>query len=541
MNKDLLAFIASDTPPLNPDICNGLIVRDMEKCEVYLDRTIKSLLDDMGKNLGFRYLGFERISPMEEFTYRTRGKNNQSRKYDIAQSDVYMVKLKFEFKGKPYEKLLMLPFVRPAGTIFIYGTNYQVVPVLVDKIISVEYQKVFVRLTSVKLNFQKYPYQFLLNDKHVTYSIVKSSIYRNKKKTGNTRFNRYNVNDRYSLVFYILCKYGLTKMFKQFTDTEIHYGYYLDDINIHKYPKNKWFIARSYGKKPKGYNGNDYEPSNIAIAIPKEKVNTTNLNMLAGVFELLDLFSNEIDIDGLDSVEVWRVFLGKVIFGSEVNSGKLLIDINDHLSSVDNYVDYEMREELKRVGYDINDMYELFFYIIDRFEKWEEEHISSESNLYDKEYVTLDYFLGDIIKSIVKLSYDTKKNNKGKDNMSENDINNILRRLKPDVVTSIKKDHGEISVVQYSGDNMVFGLTIAAIPQNQSTKGKGAKTSPESPENHLHVSFAEVRTFNGMAKSSPVGATRINPHLKLTKHGGIIRDEELRASLDEAQELIKRP
>lgn len=535
MNQDLIDFIKSDTPPLNPILAEGLAVEHSKHLEEYLHSVFEAVLSDLKETAGIEYLGFERVSPMEEFIEQTKGKNNGPRQYNMARTDTYMVKMKLKHKDTIHERYLSLPFIGRAGMFHVHGTNYSVTPVLADKIISVTPPKLFVRLMSVRLNFEKENYHFIANGIRETYPVIKSEVYKSKDKKA-----KKFVPDT-PLVFYLLCQCGMSQMFRHYLGTDVIYGLYGEDITEERYPEDQYVICRSLGQKHRKLSVKDYLPTNVAIVVPKDKFTPTMKSIIAGCYYILDQFVEEINIDAFDDMNAWRMCLGMVLFNHEVNPGKLITDVNDHLSSVDQYIDEIMKVKFKRINMNIQDMYQLFFVIIDKFEEWQNQFMNKEADLYNKELIVLYYLCLDITRQMVNFGYRIKKKNKG-GNLSENDVRDAIRScIKPDAINNVKKEHGEINVVNYSGDNMAFGVTHALIPQDKTSSTRKVENSNLSdPTKRLHVSHAEVRSYSGVAKTAPDGSTRLNLHLNIDKEGSIIRDPELMEMLDTVQKEITR-
>lgn len=538
MNKDLLAFIQADTPPLNPDLCNGLIVKHMNKAEQYLDEVFRAVLKDLETSAGIYYLGFERVSPIEEYAEITKGKNNGPRQFNLARTDTYMVRVKFRYQDKIFDKLISLPFVNQAGTIHVFGTNYSITPVLADRIISITPPKIFVRLMSVRLNFEKENYHFLLDGNRNTFSVVKSEVYKTRQVPKSQR--KYSTVT--PMVFYLLCKYGITGMFKRFMDTDVHVGVYDKEINYHRFPESEYAICRSIGQKPNALKVKDYVPCEVAIAIPRNKITQTTKSLLAGIYFVLDQFTEEFATESLDDPEIWKICLGKVLFPQGTNTGRLTTDINDHLSSVDQYIDGVMKIKFKHIGMPIEDMYQLFFIIIDKFDEWTNNFMNKESELYGKELSILYYVLNDLTMQMVKFCYQIKKKNKF-NSIKESDVRDAVRnKIRTDAINNIRTGHGEINVVNYSGDNMVFGITQLLVQQEKTSKNRRTEQNInlDDTTKRLHTSMAEVRTYNSMAKAAPDGSTKLNLHLHVDDDGMTHRNIELQAMLEKVQDMISR-
>lgn len=552
MDPRLVNFIKGDTPPLNPDTANGLAIKHLAKAEEFMDNVMRAVLKGIPD---FRYLGGERVTPYEEFSVLTQPREN-SRTFDMARSDTYMMRYRFEFKGKEYQKYILLPFVGEAGTIFLRGTKYVISPALIDRVISITPPDVFVRLLRDRLNFKRQPHFFQANvgrrTEHpefgVNYercwesaSVVRSIVYKQTQKL-KARKKVYDADT--VLVFYLLCKYGLTDMFKRFMNLDIRYydtspdsTKPLEDLN-----PDEWVICSTVAtptSKPKSLAKKVYTPTNIVIAVPRKRYNETVKSMIAGVYYVLDHFSEEITVDDLDTDVRWRVCMGMALWGHEVNAGKLYEDLTDHIESLDNYIDEIMRTKFYEIGYPIDNIYQLFYLIIEKFNTWQKEYINNESNLYGKELSILYYVLLDVIKQVVLFYFGlTKDSKKG---LTETDIvSNLTRKLKTQEILNMYKRHGEISTVNSASDNKIFRITQLLVPQDKtSVTNSNSNIDLNDPSMRLDVSIAEVCTYNGMSKASPDGLTRLNLHLKINEaDNSIVRSEDLQEMLDEVQAIL---
>lgn len=535
MNKSLVKFINDNTPKLNEKLARGLVVDHMRQSEAYVDELIRTIIGELATTANLHYIGMTRLTPIEEFIELSKGRNNSGRQFNMARTDTYMVKLKFMWNNIEFEKPIRLPFVSPGGMIHIFGTNYSISPVLADRIISISPPKIFVRLLSVKFNFDKFDYAFYANGLKQTYPVAKGVIWRTKTQRGK-RFAKET-----PLVYYLLCNHGMSEMFSTYLGVNVAYGIYGEDITEQRYPESDWVICQSLGIKPKKLNIPNYQPTPIAFAIPKNKCTNTMKSVIAGIYFILDQFSDMISHHEFDDPVLWRVCLGMVFFGPSSNRAKLNLDVEDHLSSVDHYLDNIMRIKFRKIGMKIDNMYQLFFEVIDKFDTWLNEYANQENNLYGKEFSVLYFVYIELIKQFVLFYYLIKKKNKN-GSITENEVKDAIQKnLRTDQITSINRKHGEVNVVNYCGDNMCFGVTHTLVPQDKTTKERrGDNINLDNPEYRVHISDAEIRTAKAPAKSAPDGSTRVNLCVQIDESGGIVRNESFKDELDRTQEMIAR-
>lgn len=552
MHKDIidsgfLDFIKNNTHELNPSLANGLAYTHGKYIEEYIESVFMAVIKGIPD---FKYLRSEKVSPVEEYQEITKEKESK-RIYDLSRSDTYMRRYIFEFKGDEYSRLISLPFISEGGTIFIKGTQYTISPVLADVVIEVTPPNLFVRLLRDRLTFTRSPYNFtvnngvrFINNDKVLYNIVretipvvKSNIYNQTSEMRN-RKKVYNLDT--NLVFYLLCKYGATEMFRRFTNTNVMFVND-DDPILRTINEDEWVICKTIGKQPATLNKAYYKQTPIVILMPREKYTNVNKSLIAGMFYVLDHFSEEIALDELDTVVKWRVCMGMKLWGHEPNAGKLLADLTAHIDSLDNYIEIITHKKFLNIGLDIKDIYQLFFIIIEKYDQWQTEHINNESNLYGKELSVLYYFLSDLTIQIVKFYFKMMKDSKK--GLTSNDvISNMNRDLKTNIILGVYKGHGEMSVVNSSCDNMIYKLTQLLVPQDKTARKRNnanTRVNLNSYSMRLNASLAEVCNYSGMTKASPDSRTRINLHIKIDEDTGkIVRSEELKAIIDEVQEKL---
>jgi len=552
MHKDIidsgfLDFIKNNTHELNPSLANGLAYTHGKYIEEYIESVFMAVIKGIPD---FKYLRSEKVSPVEEYQEITKEKESK-RIYDLSRSDTYMRRYIFEFKGDEYSRLISLPFISEGGTIFIKGTQYTISPVLADVVIEVTPPNLFVRLLRDRLTFTRSPYNFtvnngvrFINNDKVLYNIVretipvvKSNIYNQTSEMRN-RKKVYNLDT--NLVFYLLCKYGATEMFRRFTNTNVMFVND-DDPILRTINEDEWVICKTIGKQPATLNKAYYKQTPIVILMPREKYTNVNKSLIAGMFYVLDHFSEEIALDELDTVVKWRVCMGMKLWGHEPNAGKLLADLTAHIDSLDNYIEIITHKKFLNIGLDIKDIYQLFFIIIEKYDQWQTEHINNESNLYGKELSVLYYFLSDLTIQIVKFYFKMMKDSKK--GLTSNDvISNMNRDLKTNIILGVYKGHGEMSVVNSSCDNMIYKLTQLLVPQDKTARKRNnanTRVNLNSYSMRLNASLAEVCNYSGMTKASPDSRTRINLHIKIDEDTGkIIRSEELKSIIDEVQEKL---
>lgn len=538
MDRELGRLISADVPKLNPSLANGLAVEHLKHVEQYVHEVFVSAAKGFPE--GLEYLGCRRCTPQEEFAVVTKKKGTK-RYYDVARSDITMMRYFFRYKGEDLDpRHMYLPFVSDAGYITLGGSRFNISPILSDRVISIGVSNIFVRLLRDRLTFERIGYHYMVDGKRETVQVAWSLIYhRNSTKMKNLR---PTVKANCALMHYLFCKYGFTTTFKMFGHCDPIVGG--AEINKNVYPEDEWVICSSTQVPPKGCVRSFYKPSNIRVAVRKEQMTPMVRNMLGGFFYVVDHFPDRIlpeFIDDPHEKRLWKILLGHIIFSGTINAGKLHDDIEDHMTSLDEYLDTLVIDRLKEIGIEVENVYQLFAVIIEKFNDWLLGAADKVASMYDKELSILHFALYEITSAIFKLYFKLKAASKKE--LTAKEINATMNMtLKTGAIFSITKGHGEVSTVSCPGDNKAFKVTALLVPQSSSNRTSNRKDRAQlsDPSKRLHVSVAEVGGYLNLPKSEPSGRSRLNPTLRTDPKGVVLRNPARLELLDTVQELIKR-
>lgn len=542
--KSMRDQIRIHTPELNPSLAHGIAIEHINgtingytrNVEHYIDQIMHSAFDNFLP--GFDYIGYRRVSPMEEFREVTRKRNSSKSTIDVARHDAYMVEYKFRYEDTTISKYVYLPFVGDAGTIHINGSRFVISPILSDRVISVGLNNAFVRLLKAKLTFNRLPHFYLANDIRENVQVAWSQIY-NEKAATNIRIKK-TVNAECTLAHYLFCKYGVDETFKRFGKCTPIIGTQ-STIEASLPCRDEWVICRSSGVKPKGFGRNYYEPTEIVIAVPVEQYTPMVKNLVGGFFYCVDHFPNRIKPEYINNTRLWMILLGHLIWSGNVGEGKLYNDVSDHIASLDEYIDNLLTNNLKDIGYECPDFYTLLAIIIHEFNDWLLTSDDRVNTMYNKELSVLYYVCYDITSAIFKLYFKLKAAQKK--SLNDKKVIKIMTTiLTPGLIFRLGKDHGEVSTTTASGDNKALKITTILVPQSSSSRNRAKKDKKaiSAPENRLHASVAEVGGYANLPKSDPTGHSRINLCLKVAPNGVVMRNPKFVELLDNVQKSFKR-
>lgn len=534
MDSQLSLMIEHDSPRLNAQLADGIATKHLNEVERYVDQVFTLTSKNFPK--GLEYCGYVRCSAEEEFKQRTRRRENRC-VFDIALSNVFMVKYLFKYMDKELPPTYMyLPYADDAGIIKLGGASFAIAPVLADRVISVGVSNVFIRLLRGKVTFMRNPHSIIIDNQRHSVQITYGLIY-NK----NDRQKKFETTIRMSSVLphYLFCKFGIIGTFKKYCGITPVFGT-IDTINTTNYPSDEYVICSSTGLKPKALGKVFYEATRIRIAIRKDQFTALAKQLVAGFFYVVDHFPGRLQLEFIHSTNIWKILLGHILISGKVHEGILHDDMDEHVKSLDEYIDIPVALSLKDIGIEIDNFYDLMIVVMDRFSDWVLEAGDNINSMYNKELSVLYYVMYEITSAIFKLYFKLKA--AGNKVMNEKEVESIFKTyLKTGLIYSITKMHGEISSSSYSGDNKTFKYTTTLVPQADSNRLKSRRShkSTDDPSKQLHVSVAEVGGYSHIPKSDPSGRSRLNLFAGIDKKNVIKRDKELIEFLDNIQSMIK--
>lgn len=552
MDANLFEFSHRKRAPVfNTDVVKGIACKDVPYAMAYVDNIIRCGESQYPE--GFEYIGSERCSPLEEYNVITRARSGNNRIYDIARSDVYLVKYRFRFEGKELLPMYMyLPFVRQAGMLYISGKQFAVAPVMGDIAFEIEENSVFIRIPRAPISFNRENYTVVIDGVRVKEHVIYSPLHNKGGKKSRNRSDLIRLGWVHSsLPHYLFCRHGLYGAFEKYTGT--HPVIMREkDYDPAQYPPEHWVKVTSLGKPPTGLNprrANGYE-TNLAtdLILLVDRGNWTDLtrSFATGFFYVVDHFPEYLaDTENLDDIGDtwwWCIFMAFVLWGEGNNHGRLVDDVETHLKSLDGYVDQETVKTLQEVQVYCSDLYDLMAHIMREMQNMLDSNRGKEACLYNKRLEVLRYLLRNInnnmFEFLFKITGNTKKN------LTSKEYEDILRKyFNPWLIHGISSaaEHPEVSSVSNPSDNMFFKITSVIVQQNDTHgRGKSQDAKPIGPTMYLDSSFAAVAGFGVLPKSTPIGNNRFNPCVRLGDNHTTLEPLEHKDLLDGVQRLIQR-
>lgn len=533
MDNKLFDAIQEQMPKFNQDVIDGFAVRHFRGIISYLERIIRTIEPDFPPELRFDRI--RRCTPRETFRVITEGQATK-KSYELSRSDLFLVKLMFTYNGHPMRPVYFyLPYVRDGGLITLRGAPYQISPVLADPALSVTNHEIFIPMNRDRVRFWRQGTMFVKDDQIITTDTVYSPLHHSGRKS------RGGNSGKTTLVHYLFAAHGVAMTFGMFAGAAVHIGE-SNAINTDDFPPDKFVICRS--ARP---GGPRYNPPTVRLAIPRHHYegNPAVQSLVAGFFYIADLFPNRVRAEYLgDESEqrLWMVLLGHLIWGSGEGEATLYENVVIHQDSIAGYVDPEVRAALKEDNIEVNDIYGLFMHIIETFSQRVAQSSARVSSMYDKRLMILRYVTQDLVTSLNMFMYKMKSSKKKP--LSQDDIQKMAEDfIKTTKIMELTQDHSEVTSASSPGDNKYWKITSHIILQADSAaKGKGSrrKTTSSDPSKFLHASIAEVGSYNTMQKAEPTGRSKLNPFVRTSEDGRILRNPDLVELIDRTQSQLQR-
>ena len=537
-NAQLMAIMAKGTPPINPDIANGIATIQVRTAEAYIDRDLRASSEQFPE--GLSYEGLRRCTAMEE--YKLLHQKKEKNYVELSRSDMYLVEAKFSLHGRPMEsRYFYLPFVGEAGIMHIRGTPYVLNPVIGDVAVSITRGGLFAWLGLTKVQFYRMNYHFFADGSTLGGSVAHSNLYHRSSKSKAAKVGKNSL--RSTLVHYMLCRMGLTElMTKHFGCTEIQIGSQ-DDPAFNQIDRDQWMVCTSGGMGGLLRGKQEYQHSRIYMAVPRATVTADMIDAITGVFYVIDTYPDQATTQYVENPHMWQRLMGRIIFGDAMNEGERMILLREHLISIDGYVNYQSRRTLHQGGIMVDNIHQFFAWVVRELPFLIASAPTEVASLYGKRLMIVRYLLKDISRSIYLLMFRLRAQFNKKGRLSEKEIRDAMRKgLLRDRITVVNVGHAEVTTVSSPGDNKIFKLTSTAVLQENtdSPKGKGGGGSLNDPSKFIHTSVIEFCSYCAMGKNEPTGRGKLGTHAITNARGDLIRNTKYTNLMEHTQHLLTR-
>lgn len=537
-NKSMVAGIDSWMPKMTKEIMEGFVCHELDEVLPEIDRTLRKAYDGLFDG-ALRYIGLTPCTPQEAFEFSTRPKSSQ-RTFDLARSSLYLAKIQMTYDGYPLpDTFIYLPYWEPGGLMRIGGPLYHLMPMLSEKVISVEEEHIFVRLNQFKCNYYKQDYCIVVNGNFHDSYVVWGKIYKPKPGKKESRYSKADA----ILAHYLFSRKGFTQLFKEVTGFVPKVGT-IGEMNDRNYPPEDWVVVTTgyRRRKPTGATKVTRVPTDLALAIPRDQWTLQMEAAVTAFFYIVDHFSEKFNPENLDDTRIWAFTLGLLLFNNEYTPGRILELVREHFESTDSYMDENSSIRLKERGLEVNTFTDLLQLLATRFYDFQKDG-TEMGNLYGRSLKTLQEILDPVTVGIFTNKYDLlREGSKGKP--SFNVVRDkFVRRFKPGKIYRIATKRQLTEIVSYCGDHMYLKITSRLARQRTVADPKAAAQSRGLDETgYLTTPQIMVGSILFLSKSDAVPLSHINPYVHVDiPTGTVLENQKLKSMMDElAKKLAQK-
>ena len=543
MDPRLTRQIKKQMPEMNDRVCSGIANEHIKWATEFIDAQWRNALAPL-EAMGLTYHGGVRC-PLNECLENSSSRSSKGKRYlELEKTDMFLMKYFLKLHGEELPPVyLYVPYTRPGGLTTIKGSVFTLSPVLIDRAISVGEDQIFVNVAKDRFSFRRTMHYILQDNERLAEYVVWANIHHVKRSARGRGTGPYShVQMDATPVLYLLCKLGLKGTMEKYGTKNYAVG---TEFPEDKYPRNEWSIFSSTQTCPPSFKGNirvrsAYIPTNIKVAVKTKDVNPRIISLLTGLFYIIDHFPDRCEVEYMDDLDHWRLILGHNTFNTNTIESRLLQDIDSHINSLDNYIDGMVKKDLHKGGVPVEDLYDLFVYMLDHLPLLISQGAGNINTLYGKQLVVLPYVLRSVIEMIFTFSFLLRPGSQRE--LVYKDVVKIMRSLKPTIARKMNSGNAAVSSTSSSCDNMLFRITTTMIQQNNSaTVGRRSrKISHNDASALLNASLAEAASWNQLPKSSPTGYERINPYVLIDEDSVIQRNPKFIEIIDKTQALIQK-
>lgn len=524
----------------------GVAYEFMKKALAYADASIRSISKSLPEGMLFE--GISRCTPLEEYLTASKPRENK-RTFDLAQSNIYMVKLHFTLHGEQLKPVYVyFPYVEIGGTLMISGALFHLTPVLSDKVISPGRDSVFIRLLKDKITIRRSTHTVVIDGARSNVAVIWGNIYK-RKKDANKVPPTTNANT--VVAHYLFAKYGILEAFRRYADTDFKFG--TKDINEENYPPSDWVIISSCRLKPKTSKDHTYIPTPIKIAILRHKWNAKTNFLAVGLFYIIDhfpfAFKAEESYFNQHSIGLCRRLLGGILKSGSYGHDKLLAVADEHFKNLDRYLDSYIEIQLKEIGLVFESFYDLLFHIGLNFSQFTNDAEQRILSMYSKTLEVVYNVLFDITSAMTNATYNFEKMHNKNRLTAAIAYDTLSKFVTTGKIFKLNSGKNVAEPVAYSGDHYYFKLACSVtdqetIPNSGSSKSKKGPSKKAKKivgeDQHFHPSMLTSGSVLFLQKGDPTPITHLNPFAEIDMETGtLIPTTKFAKELEDLEKKLK--
>lgn len=530
MLKKVFDDVCDQNPKFNERLVNGLTKEELDKAPQVVDLLWRECVSTSFPEK-LNYVDYEICQPEEVMRILTSNSNKDG-KLEMTRTDFTLVKYNLSFDGEQGTESLPpvyipLPYCDENSLTYIRGVKHHIASVVCDKVFSRVEKGLFIAFTRDKLTFERESFAYKLSGKPITTFTTYANIHAFSKQ----RKAKAGANP--ALAMYLFARYGFQETFE--LNTTVKPGDLIvgtsATIATDRYNPEEWYIAESFKYRPAGFSDKTkHGDFDIVLAIKKDRFDESKLveDLIAGFFYSIEYFPSKVRHDWVEKKSMWTSILAEVIYQDTLTDSRKMSATANHIESLSHYVDKMMITKLQSIDCYAEDTYELFAYILNEFD---DLYMNIDpASMENKRIATREYVLLDTFKKINNFTYSVFK-----PTSRELDIRSIRQKLATNIPRSTTLEverHGEVTVMQYVGDNKIMKYATAMVSQVDATAmGKSRKVLSD-PTSKLNASIIPYCSHLNQSKPSPAGKSKFNPCVLIDEFNGLSYSEHLKPVIE---------
>ncbi len=499
MDRRLVERVAALSPRYNAYLLRGFFAEQIATSADFIGVNFSEAIQLFKGAIA--YHGHRECMPEERAILELESKGVQG--CPIAVSELALVMYMFEYSGYKIEVPLYIPYLKN-GCLVIEDTKCIMPLSIKEQVFSRTTTGLTLKVMQQPIPFYKnltYKLESMIDDESYNVWIPTTSIYRGAGGKG----GRKSIG--VTIVHYLLCKYGFLGTLARFglTTTDVSFVEEIEgDVATYQY-----FPAKKVQKK---------RLADIFLKVNRSKLEDLAVRkVIASILYTVTAFSKQPLTSLYDpSGSLYRVMLGKVIYGPNLPEIQAQARMDQHIASLDTYLDSTTRRRLAIYNIHCETIYDLLQYVFVEIDKV--IATISHTNLYHARIDVLEELLVQPIVTVIYTRWRQAEQDPNK--LTIDSVRSILR-FPRDLVTKINRS----AIVQKNppayGDNSIWHHSQKVRRSGQSSSGHFIR----SPDHRFHPSMMVVESALAYSKSSPGAGGVINPYLPIDRNGTILHPD----------------
>lgn len=515
MDKDILDAVQASVPQYNEYLLRTFMNEQVDGAADFIDIMFREAVKLFSGVITYR--GYRVMSPEARAEYELQ----EHKGCRVTTSDLLLVEYVFVHAGIERFVPLYIPYLYN-DVMRIEDTRYVLQRSVKEQAFSRVNHGVIMKVLRQPIPFysiQPYRLDSVTDAWSSNETVPTTSVYRGARSAGGGKVPNTTI------ILYLLCKYGFIGTLARFELTPEDCAFtnlvLNTDTDVYRY-----FPAK--------FTKNRTQSVDIYLKVRKDRLYDPVITKLIAsiLYTLTQPFYQKHTVESLydPSGMVFRIMLGKIANGANVNDIQAASKTITHISSVDSYLDPITQTRLQSYGIVVNDIYDVFQYV---FCKIEQLTLVRHTDLYASRIDYLEDLLVDtIVRVVYGRWYDALKRLGSMDidpsKYTDKEVKRILG-IPPGLITKVYDSRVVQKNPPTHNDNALVSWFIQKI--RQSGRSKSGRII-RSEDHRFDPSMLPVESVLAFSKTNPGAAGAINPYVKITPNGSINR-----AAMDYADEI----